>query len=81
MTFEVGRGELFGIVRGGGMVASGTVAELRSGSPVSVIIDAPGAPRGWADHLPGVTVLRQDGSRRECRRQMVLAVVRALSPI
>jgi ABC-2 type transport system ATP-binding protein len=76
-----------GIVRGGRMVASGTVAELRSGSPVSVIIDAPGAPRGWADHLPGVTVLRQDGSRTQVRLaagtddQTVLRAALATGPV
>jgi ABC-2 type transport system ATP-binding protein len=52
-----------GIVRGGSMVACGTVTELRRGSPISLVIDAPAAPVSWADHLPGVTVLKRDGSR------------------
>ncbi len=55
-----------GIVRGGRMVACGSVDELRStssGNLVSIVVDAPGAPAGWADALPGVTVLRRQGSR------------------
>ncbi len=52
-----------GIVRGGSMVASGSVPELRAGSPISLVIDAPGATDGWTDALTGVTVLRRQGSR------------------
>jgi ABC-2 type transport system ATP-binding protein len=76
-----------GIVRGGRMVTQGTVAELRSGSPVTLIVDAAGAARGWADHLPGVTVLRQDGSRTQLRLadgaddQAVLRAALATGPV
>ncbi len=45
-----------GIVRAGTMVASGTVDELRTGGPAQLVVDAPAAPGGWADGLPGVTV-------------------------
>ena len=43
-----------GIVRGGTLVASGSVDELRAGGEVKLVVDAPQAPPGWADHLPGV---------------------------
>jgi ABC-2 type transport system ATP-binding protein len=52
-----------GIVRDGSMVACGSVAELRAGSPASLVIDAPDAPEGWTDRLAGVTLLRRHGSR------------------
>jgi ABC-2 type transport system ATP-binding protein len=76
-----------GIVRDGSMVASGTVAELRSGSPVSLLVDAPAAASGWADGLPGVTVLRQDGPRTVVRLghgaddQQVLRAALATGPV
>ncbi|MDT8915379.1 ATP-binding cassette domain-containing protein [Amycolatopsis sp. PS_44_ISF1] len=54
-----------GIVRSGQMVASGTVAELRSGGAVRLLVDAPQAPEGWAAGLPGVTVLGREGSVTE----------------
>ncbi len=56
-----------GIVRGGRLVALGTVAELRKDSPESLLVDAPGASDRWADDLPGVTVLRRDGSKTVLR--------------
>ncbi|XVS65045.1 ABC transporter ATP-binding protein [Actinosynnema sp. CA-299493] len=43
-----------GIVRSGTLVASGSVAELRAGGESKLVVDAPLAPPGWADHLPGV---------------------------
>jgi ABC-2 type transport system ATP-binding protein len=46
-----------GIVRRGRIVAAGTVDELRAGGPDEVVVRAPEAPPGWADGLPGVTVL------------------------
>jgi ABC-2 type transport system ATP-binding protein len=55
-----------GIVRSGGMVALGTVEELRGRDATSLVVDAPDAPGGWADRLPGVT-----GTRREGRRTVV----------
>ena len=76
-----------GIVRGGKMVASGTVTELRSGSPVTLIVDAAGAQPGWADHVPGVTVLHHDGSRTQLRLaagaddQAVLRAALATGPV
>jgi ABC-2 type transport system ATP-binding protein len=52
-----------GIVRQGRMVAVGTVDDLRAGGRDELIVRAPAAPRGWADGLPGVTVLDQSGGR------------------
>ncbi|MEV1121319.1 ATP-binding cassette domain-containing protein [Actinosynnema sp. NPDC049800] len=43
-----------GIVRSGTLVASGSVDELRAGGESKLVVDAPLAPAGWADHLPGV---------------------------
>ncbi|GAB3495220.1 ABC transporter ATP-binding protein [Amycolatopsis cihanbeyliensis] len=51
-----------GIVRSGQMVACGTVAELSSGGNTRLVVDAPLAPRGWADRIAGVsTVGYEDG--------------------
>ena len=52
-----------GIIDQHHMVARGTVAELRAGGPERLWVDVPAAPVGWADGLPGVTVIRSDGSR------------------
>ncbi len=52
-----------GIIRGGRMVASGAVAELRSVGAPRWWVDAPQAPADWARQLPGVSVARVDGSR------------------
>ncbi len=46
-----------GIVDGGSMVACGRVGDLRSGGADRIVVDAPQAPPGWADDLPGVTVI------------------------
>jgi len=45
------------------MVACGTVHELRAVGPQRLWVDAPMAPPGWADHLPGARPIRRDGSR------------------
>jgi ABC-2 type transport system ATP-binding protein len=52
-----------GIIRAGRMVACGTVAELVGGGPERLWVDAPTAPKDWTQVLPGVTVLRTDGTR------------------
>jgi ABC-2 type transport system ATP-binding protein len=46
-----------GIIRSGQMVAVGTVDELRSTGPRRLAVEAPQAPPGWADGLPGVRVI------------------------
>jgi ABC-2 type transport system ATP-binding protein len=52
-----------GIVRAGHMVACGTIDELRAGGSDQLLVDAPAAPPGWADRLPGVTVRDHTGAR------------------
>lgn len=53
-----------GIIDRGRMVACGTVAELRAGGPERLWVDAPGAPADWEVGVPGVSLVRADGSRR-----------------
>jgi ABC-2 type transport system ATP-binding protein len=50
-----------GIVRAGHMVACGPIEELRSGGTEQLVVDAPSAPAGWAENLPGVTVKASEG--------------------
>lgn len=52
-----------GIIRAGRMVAVGSIEELRSTAPARWVVDAPGAPPGWAYGLPGVTVVDVAQSR------------------
>lgn len=52
-----------GIVREGAMVACGTVGELRAGGGEELVVDAPQAPEGWADALPGVRVRGRENGR------------------
>lgn len=52
-----------GIVRDGHMVAIGSVDELRAGGAVELVVDAPAAPEGWADALPGVVAATREGTR------------------
>jgi ABC-2 type transport system ATP-binding protein len=50
-----------GIVSHGRMVACGPVDDLRAEGEAVLQIEAPGAPTGWADGLPGVRTTRQEG--------------------
>jgi ABC-2 type transport system ATP-binding protein len=52
-----------GIIRHGHMVARGTVGELAGGGPERLWVDAPQTPESWARRLPGVTVVRSEGTR------------------
>ena len=52
-----------GIIRGGRMIAAGSVAELRSEGPARFWVDAPDAPAGWVGWVPGASLVRQEGSR------------------
>ncbi|MDR7301469.1 ABC transporter ATP-binding protein [Haloactinomyces albus] len=52
-----------GIVRRGRMVAAGTVDELRDSGTATLVVDAPEAPAGWAEGLPGVHVLGTESGR------------------
>jgi ABC-2 type transport system ATP-binding protein len=52
-----------GIIQRGHLVACGTVDELRANGPKRFWVDAPSASPGWAARLPGVQVVRAEGSR------------------
>jgi ABC-2 type transport system ATP-binding protein len=52
-----------GIIDHGRLVACGTVDDLRREGPGRLWVDAPGAPPGWCEDLPGAAVVRVDGSR------------------
>jgi ABC-2 type transport system ATP-binding protein len=51
-----------GIVRNGQMVACGTVDELRAEGSTRLVVDVPAGRDGWAQGLPGVTVVGQEGT-------------------
>jgi ABC-2 type transport system ATP-binding protein len=72
-----------GIVRQGRMAAAGTVDELRAGGRDELVVRAPGAPPGWAQGLPGVTVL--DDTRLALAEgaddQIVLRAALATGPV
>ncbi len=55
-----------GIIAGGRMVASGSVAELRE-RDAEVLIDVHGPPAGWATGVPGVETVESDGGRTRIR--------------
>ncbi len=50
-----------GIINHGQMVALGTVDELTARGPVRFWVDAPSAPSGWFDSVPGATLIEHDG--------------------
>jgi ABC-2 type transport system ATP-binding protein len=52
-----------GIIQRGRLVACGTIDELRGQGPERLWVDAPAAPSGWTSSLPGVRVVRVDGTR------------------
>jgi ABC-2 type transport system ATP-binding protein len=52
-----------GIIDRGRLVACGTVDDLRRTGPRRVWVDAPDAPPGWSERLPGAAVVRSDGTR------------------
>ncbi|CAI7977421.1 MULTISPECIES: ABC transporter ATP-binding protein [Parafrankia] len=52
-----------GIVAAGRMVAAGTVDELRADGTERIVVEVPGAPPGWAEDLPGMTVRATEGDR------------------
>jgi ABC-2 type transport system ATP-binding protein len=76
-----------GIVRSGSMVASGTVAELRSGGDDRLVVAAPQAPTGWADNLAGVRVVAHEPGRTsleltaDADDQAVLRAALATGPV
>jgi ABC-2 type transport system ATP-binding protein len=52
-----------GIIQKGHLVACGTVDELRGQGPARWWVDAPSAPEGWTQRVPGAKLVRTDGSR------------------
>src|SRR5256714_6691865 len=76
-----------GIIRSGRMEACGAVDELRRGGPERLWVDAPQAPAGWAQRLPGATVRRTEGSRTlleldaACDEQAVLRAGLETGPV
>jgi ABC-2 type transport system ATP-binding protein len=76
-----------GIVRQGRMVAAGTVDDLRAGGQEELVVDAPGAPPGWAGDLAGVTVIDHSGGRTrlavedDADDQAVLRAALATGPV
>ncbi|MGO3325037.1 ABC transporter ATP-binding protein [Gordonia sp. (in: high G+C Gram-positive bacteria)] len=75
-----------GIIGKGRMRASGTVDELRARGGVRLRVDAPAAPPGWADGLPGVvraeyggaSTVYVDGSHDD---QQILTAALATGPV
>jgi ABC-2 type transport system ATP-binding protein len=51
------------IIQKGRLVACGAVEELRGQGPTRLWVDAPAAPKDWAASLPGVEIVRTDGTR------------------
>ena len=76
-----------GIIQRGRLVACGTIDELRGQGPAQWWVDAPAAPAGWASGLPGVKVVRSDGTRvliqldGEADDQAVLRAALASGPV
>lgn len=52
-----------GIIAAGRMRALGTVDELRGGGRAQLVVHAPDAEPGWADHLTGVRTLEHSAGR------------------
>ncbi|WP_236793010.1 ABC transporter ATP-binding protein [Amycolatopsis sp. GM8] len=76
-----------GIVRSGHMEACGTVDELRTGGADRLVVDAPQAPSGWTESVPGVKLLGRHGTRTELELldgtddQAVLKAALATGPV
>ncbi|AXB45436.1 ABC transporter ATP-binding protein [Amycolatopsis albispora] len=76
-----------GIIRGGRMVATGSVGQLTADAAVRLRITAPQAQPGWAATLPGARVLTEDGATTELELeagaddQAVLSAALATGPV
>ncbi|WP_026424748.1 ABC transporter ATP-binding protein [Actinokineospora inagensis] len=76
-----------GIIQAGRLVACGSVSRLRAGAGSTLVVDAPLAPAGWADRLPGVTVLDVHNGQTRLRvrpgtdDQPILAAALATGPV
>lgn len=75
------------IIQNGQMVTAGTVDELSAGSRFELLVDAPDAPPGWAETIPGVQVLEVHNGRTRLHLgngvddQAVLAAALATGPV
>lgn len=76
-----------GIIHNGRMVAVGAVDELRAGGGSVLVVDAPDAPGGWHDGIPGVELVDVHSGRTRLRLadgaddQAVLAAALATGPV
>ncbi|WP_291412624.1 ABC transporter ATP-binding protein [Actinophytocola sp.] len=76
-----------GIIQNGRMIAVGTVDELSADGRYELLVDAPHAPPGWADSLPGVEVLEVHNGRTRLHLrngtddQAVLTAALATGPV
>nr|WP_186382416.1 ATP-binding cassette domain-containing protein [Amycolatopsis rhizosphaerae] len=76
-----------GIIRGGRLVACGSVEELTAGACAQLIVSVPEARPGWAKELPGVQVVSEEPARTvlelapEVDDQLVLAAATATGPV
>lgn len=75
------------ILRSGRIVADGTITELVSDGPRLLRVDAPDAPGGWGNNIPGCRTVDADGSRvlleldRDADDQAVLNAALASGPV
>jgi len=75
------------IIHSGRVIAGGTVTELSAAGAPEVLVDAPHAPAGWADGLPGVRVLEVHNGRTRlflgdgADDQAVLSAALATGPV
>ncbi|ALG83385.1 ABC transporter ATP-binding protein [Gordonia phthalatica] len=75
-----------GIIAKGEMRALGTVDDLRRSGGVHLEVQAPGAPEGWADGLPGVVAAEYDSTTvlsvaDDYDDQQILAAALAHGPV
>ena len=76
-----------GIIRNGRMVAFGAVDDLRRAGPERLWVDAPAAPRRWAEEIPDARLVRRDGTRvllelrPDSDDQAILSAAMATGPV
>ncbi|GAB2931760.1 ATP-binding cassette domain-containing protein [Rhodococcus aerolatus] len=76
-----------GVIAAGRLRALGTVDALQAGGGTRYVVDAPAAPPGWADAVPGTTTVSHDGGRTvvaladDADDQPLLAAALATGPV
>lgn len=76
-----------GIISAGRLRALGTVTELQAAGGTRYVVDAPAAPTGWADAVPGTTTVSEAGGRTvvalddDTDDQPLLAAAMATGPV